>query len=238
MISRRDEQMITNELISSLKGGLIVSCQALEHEPLYSSYMMSKMALAAKLGGAVGIRANSYSDIVAIKKEVNLPVIGIVKKDYEDSEIYITPTLTEVDEVMDTGAEIIALDATKRLRPNGKSLEEFYSGIKAKYPKVLLMADISTFEEGIRAREIGFDLVATTLSGYTEETKHVLLPNLSLLERLTKELDIPVMAEGGYWESTDLKRALNYGAHACIVGSAITRPLEITRRFVNSMNEK
>lgn len=227
--------MDKNTLLSKLKGGLIVSCQALEHEPLHSSFIMSRMALAAKMGGAIGIRANSYQDIVEIKKVVDLPVIGIVKKDYDDSGIYITPTLKEVDEVISAGAEIVALDATNRFRPNKKTLDEFYEEIRTKYPHVILMADISTFQEGMTASELGFDIVATTLSGYTEDTQKVQLPNINLLEKLAKELDIPVMAEGGYWHGDDLRKAIRSGAHACIVGSVITRPMEITRRFVDSI---
>jgi N-acylglucosamine-6-phosphate 2-epimerase len=230
--------MNKNTLLANLKGGLVVSCQALVEEPLYSSYIMSKMALAAKMGGALGIRANSYEDIVAIKKEVDLPVIGIVKRDFEDSEVFITATINEVDEVISAGAEIIAVDATNRLRPNKQTLENFYSEVRVKYPDSILMADISTYEEGIKAAEIGFDLVATTLSGYTNYTKDYELPNIQLLKSLSDKLDIPVMAEGGYWTTEDIQNAMISGAHGCIVGSAITRPMEITKRFVNSLNYK
>ncbi|WP_227935572.1 N-acetylmannosamine-6-phosphate 2-epimerase [Alkalihalobacillus deserti] len=223
-------------LFAKLKGGLVVSCQALVEEPLHSSYIMSKMALAAKMGGAVGIRANSYEDIVAIKKEVDLPVIGIVKRDFEDSDVFITATIKEVDEVVRAGAEIIALDATDRLRPNQQTLKSFFTEIKEKYPDVILMADISTYEEGIIAAELGFDLVATTLSGYTSYTKDVELPNIELLKALSDKLDIPVMAEGGYKTTEETEKAIISGAHGCIVGSAITRPMEITKHFVNSLN--
>jgi N-acylglucosamine-6-phosphate 2-epimerase len=228
--------MNKNTLLASLRGGLVVSCQALVEEPLHSSYIMSKMALAAKLGGAVGIRANSYEDIIAIKKEVDLPVIGIVKRDFEDSEVFITATINEVDEVFRAGAEIIAVDATNRLRPNQQTLESFYFEVREKYPDIMLMADVSTFEEGIKAAELGFDIVATTLSGYTNYTKDYNLPNIQLVKSLSDTLDVPVMAEGGYWTSEDMQNAMLSGAHGCIVGSAITRPMEITKRFVNSLN--
>ncbi|WP_078429098.1 N-acetylmannosamine-6-phosphate 2-epimerase [Alkalihalobacterium alkalinitrilicum] len=229
--------MNKQHVFEQLKGGLIVSCQALADEPLHSSYIMSKMAVAAKRGGAVGIRANSYEDIVEIKKEVNLPVIGIVKRDYDDSEIYITPTIQEVEEVARAGAEIVALDATNRIRPNGRMLEDFYQEVREKFPEILLMADVSTYEEGVYASELGFDLVATTLSGYTPYTNGVELPNIELLKRLATKLDLPVMAEGGYWTTDDLESAVDSGAYACIVGSAITRPMEITKRFVNSLTK-
>lgn len=230
--------MNKQQLLDGIKGGLIVSCQALAEEPLHSSYIMSKMALAAKLGGASGIRANGYEDITAIKEAVDLPVIGIVKKDYEDSDIYISATLKEVKEVVNAGAEIIAVDATNRLRPDGQTLQEFYAEVRSTFPAHLLMADVSTFEEGIEADALGFDLVATTLSGYTDYTKDVQLPNTDLVKSLADKIDAPVMAEGGYWTLEDLDGAVTSGAHACIIGSAITRPMEITKRFVARLNQK
>lgn len=228
--------MDKQSLLAKLQGGLVVSCQALADEPLHSSYIMSKMAIAAKLGGAAGIRANGYEDIMAIKQQVKLPVFGIVKRDYPDSKIYITATMKEIDELVAAEVEVIALDATDQLRPNEKTLEEFYFDIKKKYPNQLLMADISTFEEGVKAYELGFDFVATTLAGYTAYTKNEALPNVKLVQSLTEAVNIPVMAEGGYWKAEDLEEALLAGAHSCIVGSAITRPMEITKRFVSSMN--
>ena len=119
--------MTNKEILDKIKGGLIVSCQALASEPLYDSYIMSKMALAAKLGGAVGIRANTVVDIKAIKEKVDLPLIGIIKQEYDDSDVYITPTMKEVDALVETGCEIIAIDATNRLRPNGETLEAFFT---------------------------------------------------------------------------------------------------------------
>lgn len=228
--------MDKQSLLAKLKGRLVVSCQALADEPLHSSYIMSKMAVAAKLGGAAGIRANGYEDIMAIKQQVELPVLGIVKRDYPDSKVYITATMKEIDELVKAGAEIIAVDATDQLRPNGQTLDEFYFEIKKKYPDQLLMADISTFEEGVKAQKLGFDLVATTLAGYTSYTENDALPNVKLVQSLAGVLEIPVMAEGGYWRTEDLEEALLAGAHACIVGSAITRPMEITKRFVSSLN--
>ena len=135
--------MTYKEILDKIKGGLIVSCQALASEPLYDSYIMSKMALAAKLGGAVGIRANTVVDIKAIKEKVDLPLIGIIKQEYDDSDVYITPTMKEVDALVETGCEIIAIDATNRLRPNGETLEAFFTKVREKNPNQLLMSDTS-----------------------------------------------------------------------------------------------
>ena len=225
------------QIINKIKGGLIVSCQALEDEPLYSSFIMSKMALAAEEGGAVGIRANSVVDIAEIQKSTALPIIGLIKKDYADSEVYITPTEAEVDALVLVGADIIAMDATNRPRPNGESLDTFFKKIKKKYPNKLFMADCSTYEEGIHACELGFDIVSTTLSGYTKETKGRLLPDFDMLKKLVDSLDIPVIAEGGIWEPAQLKQAFDLGCHSAVVGSAITRPRDITRHFIAAIKE-
>ena len=137
--------MTNEEILNKINGGLIVSCHALESEPLYDSYIMSKMAWAAKLGGAVGIRANTVVDIKAIKEKVDLPIIGIIKQEYDDSDVYITPTMAEVDALVEVGCEIIAIDATNRLRPNGITLESFFKEVRKKYPNQLFMADTSAF---------------------------------------------------------------------------------------------
>mgnify|MGYP003275725309 CR=1 FL=1 len=228
--------MTNSEVLAKIKGGLIVSCQALETEPLYSSYIMGRMAFAAKEGGAVGIRANTVADIVEIRKTVDLPVIGIIKAVYGDCQVYITPTEKEVDELVKTGVEIIAIDATDRERPDGVSLDVFFKKIREKYPNQLFMADCSCFEDCRHAAEIGFDLVGTTLCGYTETTKGTAIPSYSLLERITTELNVPVIAEGGVWERDQLKRVYEYQVHSAVVGTAITRPRDITRRFVDAIS--
>lgn len=227
--------MTNQEILAKIKGGLIVSCQALASEPLHSSYIMSRMAFAAKEGGACGIRANSPEDIVEIRKTVDLPVIGLHKVDYDDSDIYITPTMKEIDALVATGVEIIALDATNRTRPGGLSLTEFFTEVRAKYPDQLFMADTSCFEEGKLAAELGFDLIGTTMSGYTPYTKGRSLPDYELMERYVKELNKPIIAEGGIWEIDQLKTAMATGVWAAVVGTAITRPRDITRRFVENM---
>ena len=211
-------------ILDQVKGGLIVSCQALKEEPLYSSYIMSRMAYAAMLGGAVGIRANTVVDITEIKKTVDLPVIGIIKEVYGDCNVYITPTMKEIDDLVECGVSIIATDATKRPRPDGKTLDEFFGEVREKYPDQLFMADCSCYEEGMHAAEIGFDLIGTTMNGYTEYTKGVELPNIELMGRLARECGKPVIAEGGIWLPEQLKAALDAGVWAAVIGGAITRP--------------
>ena len=147
------------ECVERLKGKLVVSCQALPHEPLHSSFIMGRMALAAKEGGAMGIRANTKEDIREIQSQAGLPIIGIVKRDYEDSIVYITPTMKEIDELMEVKPEIIAVDATGSLRPGNLTLDAFFEQIKEKYPQQLLMADCSTIKEAVHADELGFDFI-------------------------------------------------------------------------------
>ncbi|AYE34937.1 N-acetylmannosamine-6-phosphate 2-epimerase [Clostridium septicum] len=209
--------------------GLIVSCQALDNEPLHSSFIMSKMALAAKEGGAVGIRANTVEDIKAIKNEVDLPIIGIIKKDYEGMISYITPTIKEVEELVNSKVDVIAVDATIN-----QDLE-FLKSLKRLYPNQKFMADISTVEEGIRAAEIGFDYVGTTLVGYTEQSKGV--NNFEVLEKLIKECKKPVIAEGNFDTPEKARKAMEMGAFAVVVGGAITRPQLITKKFAEEVKK-
>ncbi|AZP04851.1 N-acetylmannosamine-6-phosphate 2-epimerase [Jeotgalibaca ciconiae] len=220
--------------LKSLKGKLIVSCQALEDEPLHSPHIMSKMALAAYQGGASGIRANGYEDIVAIKKEVPLPVIGILKKEYENYKVFITPTLSEVEKVVAAGADMIAVDATSRKRPDGLDLETFIKEIKLRYKDLPVMADISTIDEAEKAEKLGFDCISTTLVGYTEETEGQKLysEDFILLKEILEKIKIPVIAEGNVITPEMAKRCLEVGAYAVVVGGAITRPQQITERFI------
>ncbi len=223
------------KVLEKLKGGLIVSCQALPEEPLHSSYIMSRMAYAAYLGGAAGIRANTVEDITEIKKTVDLPIIGIIKQVYDDSSVYITPTMKEVNALVECGVDIIAVDATNRLHTGGLTFENFFREVRKAFPNQLFMADTSCFSEGKKARELGIDIVGTTMSGYTDYTKGNTLPDFALMERYVKELDCPVIAEGGIWTPEQLKQALDIGVHAAVVGTAITRPMEITKRFANAI---
>ncbi len=229
--------MTREEILNQIRGGLIVSCQALEHEPLHSSFIMGRMAYAAYLGGAVGIRANSIVDIKEIKNTVSLPIIGIIKKNYGDCKVVITPTMQEVDALVEEGVAIIALDATSRIRPDGTTISEIFPQIRSKYPEQLFMADCSTYEDGIRAQELGFDFVGTTLNGYTDETRHIVPPNFDLIHKLAEDLDIPIIAEGGIFSPEELRQAMDQGVHACVVGTAITRPMEITMRYVKALEK-
>lgn len=230
--------MNKKELVESIKGGLIVSCQALPGEDLYTEEggIMPLMALAAKNAGAVGIRAQSVRDIIQIKKVVDLPVIGIIKISYEGMEQYITPTMKEIDELVATGCEIIALDCTMRPRFDGTTINDFVAEIKAKYPDIVLMADISNLEEGINAEKAGVDFVGTTLSGYTPYTEGCGNgPDLKLVNDLSKNVNIPIIAEGKIHYPAQAKEALEAGATAVVVGGAITRPREIATRFVEAI---
>ncbi|NMO97398.1 N-acetylmannosamine-6-phosphate 2-epimerase [Paenibacillus lemnae] len=228
--------MGTLELLG-LKSQLVVSCQALEGEPLHSSFIMGRMALAALQGGAAGIRANTAEDIIEIKTQVNLPVIGIVKRDYPDSPVYITPTMKEIDELTGAGAEIIALDATSDPRPGGLTLADLVKQVRDKYPDQLLMADISTIEEAAAADSLGFDLISSTLVGYTSSSKgqKVYEKDFEILKAIIKAVKAPVVAEGNILTPEMAKRCIELGAYSVVVGGAITRPKQITERFIQGM---
>ena len=225
------------DMIVRLSKQLIVSCQALEDEPMHGSQIMAKMATAACLGGAGGIRANTVEDIRAIQQVTDVPIIGIIKKIYPDSDVYITPTMKEVDALVDAGVEIIAMDATKRLRPGGVRLEDFFAQVRKRHPKQHFMADTARFEEGLLAQQLGFDFVGTTLSGYTPETKGRKLPDIDLMRRYVQELSVPIIAEGGITSPQQLQEVVNTGVLAAVVGSAITRPLFITQMYVEALSQ-
>lgn len=227
-------------MLDRIKDGIVVSCQALEDEPLHGSNIMGRVALAAQQGGANGIRSNSSEDIKEIKKNVVLPIIGIVKRKYKDSDIYITPTMKEIEELISSECEMIALDATDRKRPNNEFLESFIQIIKTKNSNVLLMADISTVSEAIEAERLGFDCVSTTLMGYTETSKdyNVTTNDFYYLTEILKNVNIPLIAEGHISTPDLARKALEKGAHSVVVGSAITRPKLITETFVSAIKNK
>lgn len=228
-----------NERVKNLEGKLIVSCQALPHEPLHSSFIMGRMARAAKEGGASGIRANTPEDILEIKENVDLPVIGIVKRDYEDCKVYITPTMKEIDELMAAKPEIIAVDATSDLRPEGKTLEQFYHEIRAKYPEQLLMADCSTIEEALFADKLGFDFIGTTMVGYTDQSKGLKIEedDFAIIREILSKVSHPVIAEGNIDTPQKARRVLELGCFSVVVGSIITRPQLITKRFADEVSK-
>ena len=225
-----------NPLLASLKGGLIVSCQAKEGDPFNDPQSITGFARAAELGGAVGIRAQGVANIRAVKAAVKLPVIGMIKSRYADGAVLITPDFEAVENIVKSGADLVALDVTQRIRPNGLSGPDFLREVKRHF-SVPLMADISTFEEGGTAAEAGADVIATTLSGYTPYTRDKLErgPDFDLIEKLTAAIDWPIIAEGRIWTPAEAQRCLELGAFAVVVGTAITRPQALTQRFVEAM---
>ncbi|HLN63468.1 MAG TPA: N-acetylmannosamine-6-phosphate 2-epimerase [Symbiobacteriaceae bacterium] len=222
-------------VITKLQHGLIVSCQADPGDPLYGVSHMVAMARAALVGGAVGIRANYPQDVAGIKEAIPLPLIGIYKKRYPGSDVYITPTLAEVRAIAAAGADILAVQLTHQARPDGLTNAEFLAAIRREFPSLLIMADISTLEEGLVAADLGADLVSTTMSGYTPYSAHLKGPDLGLVRELAARLTTPLVAEGRYSTPEECRMALEAGAHAVVVGTAITRPQTVTAWFVDGM---
>lgn len=206
--------------IDSLKGQLIVSCQALPNEPMHSSFIMGRFALAAAQSGAKGIRANTKEDIAEIQKNVDLP-------------------MKEIEELLEVKPEIIALDATDRLRPGGKTLKEFYEEVRNRCPDQLLMADCSTVEEALYADELGFDFVGTTMVGYTPESKgnHIEADDFQIIRTILEKAKHRVIAEGNIDTPQKLVRVTQLGVFSTVVGSIITRPQVITKRFTDALKD-
>ena len=221
------------DFFSAVKGKLIISCQALPDEPLHSPFIMGRMARAAKEGGACAIRAQSVADIEEIRAVAQLPVIGLIKQNYADSPIYITPTMREVEALIGTGCEMIALDMTDRERPQQTDVRDLVARIHETHR--LVLADISTYEEGMKAQELGVDAISTTLSGYTLYSPQLAGPDYELMRRLAQDASIPVFAEGRINTPEELKEAMQTGVFGAIVGSAITRPQLIARRFTDAI---
>lgn len=219
--------------IEKLKNQIIISVQAMPDEPLYKEECLTAMMKSVINGGAKALRLAGSRDIKNAKKLFNVPVIGLTKPDKLPENwkeiVYITPSLKEVNELIDANADIIAVDATLRPRPK-ETLNEILNAIKSS--DKCAMADISTFEEGVKARELGFDVISTTLSGYTTySNQNIEGPDFNLLKSLSNELDCPIILEGRIWTVEEVNMAFDLGAYSVVIGSAVTRPQLITKRF-------
>ena len=232
--------MTKEALFALMKGTVIVSCQATPGEPLYDRErsVMPLMARAAKLAGAKMIRTSSVRDIIEIKEETGLPVIGLIKREYPGFQGRITMTMREVDECMAAGADVVSIDCTDCVRGDGLTPTEFLKAVREEYPNIILMADCATFDEGVAAHAAGADLVGTTMNGYTPQTAgETGEPNFALVARLAKTLPCPVIAEGRIHTPEQARKMLEIGAWAVVVGGAITRPLEIASRFMAAVRD-
>jgi len=226
--------MTKQQLFDLMRGQIIVSCQATPGEPLYDPQrsVMPLMARAARLAGAKMIRTSSVRDIVSIKEETGLPVIGLIKREYPGYCGRITMTMREVDECVQAMADIVSIDCTFNARGDGLTPGEFLKQVREKYPNIIIMADCATLEEGIAAHAAGADLVGSTMNGYTPQTMDCKgEPNFELVRQLVKALPCPVIAEGRVHTPEQVRKMLDCGAWAVVVGGAITRPLEIAQRF-------
>lgn len=226
--------MTKEELKKALQGGLIVSCQVQHDDPVYSIDFVVKMAKAAQWGGAVGLRANSPDQIAAIKKEVDLPMIGLYKIWHDDTDVFITPTMEAARQVWEAGADIIALDCTDQITHDGRPAWELLPLLKKEIPEAPIFADVATYEEAERAIKLGADFVGPTLYGYTAETKHITEPDFRTFAKMCRDFKDKacVVMEGHIYTPEDAIKVLYLGAHSVVVGSAITRPHLITKRFV------
>jgi len=219
-----------NPLIKRFKGKIIVSCQARKGEPFDDPHFIAEFAKSAELGGACALRIDGEDNIIAVKKGTKLPVLGIKKQKFRDSEVFITPTMEAVAEVVRAGADIIGLDGTTRIRPGNIQLEDLIQYCH-KHNR-LVLADIATEEDAAFAISKGADVIATTLSGYTKETRGRVLPDFSLLQSLFSKYSVPIFLEGGVTKTEQVKMALEMGAYGIIIGKIITMPHFITRQFV------
>lgn len=218
-------------LLEGLRGGLIVSVQAWRGSALDDPSVIAAMSRAAEESGAVAVRIEGLRNLAAVRSRVELPIVGLIKREYPGFEPYITPTLAEVREIVAAGAEIVAFDATSRLRPDGCSLQDIVAEIHAHGR--LALADCSTAKDGVASFECGADVLATTLCGYTPETKGRTLPALDLVREF-RALERYTVCEGGVRSPGDVRAALDAGADAVCVGSAITNVDWLVREFAGA----
>ncbi|MGH9437101.1 MAG: N-acetylmannosamine-6-phosphate 2-epimerase [Terriglobia bacterium] len=223
----------STEIIRALKDGLLVSCQEPKTSPLNHPQIIAALAKAAEICGAVGVRIEGTKNIRAVCSSVKLPVVGIEKLGRGIRPVYITPTLASARRVARAGATIVALDCTARQRPGNDSIEAIIGDLKRKSP-ALVMADVSTVEEGIAAAGMGADLVATTLYGYTGEECDHRGPAFGLLRKLVRNVPVPIILEGRVHTPEDLRKGFELGAHAVVVGTAITNIEWLVRTFIES----
>lgn len=228
----------TEELAKKFQGGLIVSCQVQPDDPCYSIDFVVKMAKSAAWGGAVGLRANSPDQIAAIKKEVDLPLIGLYKIWHDDTDVFITPTLEAAKQVWEAGADIIALDCTDQITHEGRPAYELFEKVREAIPEAPIFADVSTYAEAARAVEMGADFVGPTLYGYTKETMGITGPDFREFGRMCRDFKgkTHIIMEGHIYTPEDAMKVLFLGADAVVVGSAITRPHLITARFTDLLS--
>lgn len=224
-------------LLKQIHKKLIVSCQARVGWAMYGCEIMAAFAKAAEEGGAAGIRATGADNITKIKERVKLPIIGINKQWHEGYDVYITPTYASAKEILDAGIEVIALDATARRRPNDETFSSICSLIRQHYPDVCIMAEISTLEEAEAILKEQPDFISTTLCGYTKASSQVRSVNLELIRQICAITDIPIIAEGKIRHEDEAVAAMAAGAHAVVVGTSITRPEVITKRYTDRIKE-
>jgi len=208
-------------IIQALQGGLIVSCQAPAESPMHQPEVIAAMAEAAVNQGAIAIRLDTPAHVKAVRQKISLPIIGLWKRQIPGFEVYITPQFDHAAAIAQAGADIIAIDATARSRPNQETAATLIERIHTELGK-LVMADVDTLAAAIAAADAGADLIGTTLYGYTAETQHLRPPGFDLLAELVKNLQVPIICEGGIASPQMAKQALDLGAYAVVVGTAIT----------------
>ncbi|MGK7890532.1 MAG: N-acetylmannosamine-6-phosphate 2-epimerase [Leptolyngbyaceae cyanobacterium] len=228
----RDDDM--NCVLRSLQGGLVVSCQAPRTSPLHHPEMIAAIAQASVQQGAVGVRIDTPAHVQAVRPRVEVPLIGLWKQEYPNSSVYITPMAEHADAIAQAGADIIAIDATLRPRPDGKSVADLIHYIHDRLGK-LVMADVDTLEGAIAAAAAGADVVGTTLYGYTEATQDYTPPGFKLLQDMVEQLRIPVICEGGIGSPEMAKEAIALGAHTVVVGTALTGIDLLVQRYVSAL---